>query len=78
MFQVVIIVIEGGSRVVRRINVDALHLPRVERQQRLERFEIVALKKHVAGVRIACAECGNFFQQSVRNGLGGLDILLTR
>ena len=52
MLQIVVVVLEGRARVVGRIDIDALHPPGVERQQRLQRFQIVALDQHVAGVPV--------------------------
>ena len=40
------------ARVVRRVDVDALHLPGVVRKQRLERNEVVALDDEVAVARL--------------------------
>ena len=39
MFEVVVVVFEGGAGVVGGIDVDALHLASVERQQRLQRLQ---------------------------------------
>ena len=38
------------ARVIRRINIDALHPPLIHRQQRFERIQIVAVDNHVAVV----------------------------
>ena len=47
MFEVVVVVFEGGAGVVGGIDVDALHLSRVERQQRLQRLQVVAVDEQV-------------------------------
>ena len=39
MFEVVVVVFEGGAGVVGGIDVDALHFAGVERQQRLQRLQ---------------------------------------
>ena len=59
--------------IVRRININALHLSRIIRQQRLQRLQIVALNQHVFRVRVAVGLDG--FQQAVRRAAGGLQIL---
>ena len=47
MFEVVVVVFEGGAGVVGGIDVDALHLASVERQQRLQRLQVVAVDEQV-------------------------------
>jgi hypothetical protein len=55
------------SSVVRRIDVDALYLSGVVRQQRLERVEIVTFDKEIAGTRITATELGDIAQQAIGN-----------
>ena len=55
--------------VVRRVNVDALDLSGVERQQRLERHEIVALHYEVALARLTAGEFGHVFEQMKGDGM---------
>ena len=47
VLQVVVVMLERAFGVVWRVNKDALHLPPVKRQQRLERFEVVPLNQQV-------------------------------
>ena len=47
MFEVVVVVFEGGAGVVGGIDVDALHLSRVERQDRPQRLQVVAVDEQV-------------------------------
>ena len=63
VLQIVVVMLEGALGVVRRIDEDALDPPRAERQQRLERLQIVALNEPVVGVRVAVD--GLRFQQSI-------------
>ena len=51
MFELVVVVLEGALRVVGRIDEDALHLSRVERDQRLESQQIIALDQQIIPVR---------------------------
>ena len=51
--------------VVRRVDVDALHLPRVTRQQRLERLQVVALHDQIAAVRVAARQLRHRLQQAI-------------
>ena len=48
MFKTVIIVVERLLSIERRININALHLARIIRFQRLEREQIVAVDQHIA------------------------------
>jgi hypothetical protein len=60
MFQVVVVMLKRALGVVGRVDEDALELPPVERQQGLERFEVVAVDQQVVsdlcadGVRASC------------------------
>ena len=47
MLQIVVVVLEGTSRVVRRVNVDALHLSLVKGQKCFECNEIVSVNDEV-------------------------------
>lgn len=76
MFEIVVVVLEGGAGVVGRVDIDALHLTGVERQQCLERFEVVALDEHVAGARIASRKLRRFFEQPIGHAPGGADIVV--
>ncbi len=49
--------------VVRRVNVDALHLPGVERQQRLQRYQVVTLHDEIAVARSAAGKLGHVLEQ---------------
>ena len=51
------------SRVVRRVNVDALHLAGVVGQQRLEGDEVVALHDEVAAAGVAAGEFRHVLEQ---------------
>ena len=53
--------------VVRRINVDALDLPGVVREQRLERHQIVALHNQIAAARIAAGKFRHILGQPKRD-----------
>ena len=43
MFKVVVVMLKGRAGVVRRVYVDTLHTSCIERQQRLEGFQVVTL-----------------------------------
>ncbi len=47
-FETVVVMLEGRAGIIRRGDVDALHLTGVERQQHLQCFQVVALDEHVA------------------------------
>ena len=49
VFEVVVVMLERGAGVVRRIDVDALHFAGVERQQRLQRLQVVAVDEDTLG-----------------------------
>ena len=51
MLKVIIVMFEGRSRIVRRINVYAFDLSGIERQKRLQCFKIVAMNEDIV---IAC------------------------
>ena len=77
VFEIVVVVLEGRARVIRQINVDALHLAGVERQQDLEGFQIVALDEHVVGVWGAGGKIGGFFEEAIGDA-GGVDVGVSR
>ena len=52
MFQVVVVVLERGAGVVRRIDVDALHTTSVKRQQCLQRLQVVPLDQPCCRTRL--------------------------
>ena len=68
-FDVVVVNPAFVAGVVRRVNVDALHLPGVVRQQRLERDQIVALHNEIARARLAHGKLRHVAQQMERNGV---------
>ena len=74
MLQIIVVVLKGAFRVVRRVYVNALHLARVIGQQRLEGFQIIALNEHVLRGTVAVAP--GFLQQTERRA-SGLSILFT-
>jgi len=53
--------------IVRRIDVDAFHLPGVVWKEIFKGKEIVAFNQEIAGSRIADGELGNLFQQVKRH-----------
>jgi hypothetical protein len=53
--------------VVRRIDVDALHLAGVVRQERFERNEVIALHDEISVTRLAAGEIGHVFEQVKRH-----------
>jgi hypothetical protein len=59
--------------VVGRVDVDALHLPGVARQQRLERVQVVALHDQVAAVAVAAGQFRHRLQQTEGHVLVVLD-----
>jgi|GEM_PF-4479184 len=65
VLEVVVVVLKGVLGVVRRVYVDALHLPGVVGQQGLERFEVVAVDEHVGRGGVPPGERGVVFQQAV-------------
>jgi len=59
--------------VVRRVDVDALHLAGVARQQGLERMQVVALYDQVAAAAVAAGQVGHRLEQSEGHFLVMLD-----
>ena len=78
MLQIVVVMLEGRARVVGRVDMDALHASRIERQQRLQRFQVVTLDQQVAGVRIPRREVAGLLQQPVGHVGSGAKILVSR
>ena len=74
MFEIVVVMLESRARVVRRVDVDALHLPGIKRQQRLQRLQVVALNEQVAGARVTGGQVGRFFQQTIGHPGSGVDV----
>jgi hypothetical protein len=50
--------------VVRRVDVDALHLPGVVGQQRLERLQIVSFHNEIACARVSAAKLRHILEQT--------------
>ena len=69
--------LEGGVRVVRRVDIDALHPPGIERQQRLEGLQVVTLNQDIARVRLPRRQVGHFFQQPIRHTGGGMEVFVS-
>jgi hypothetical protein len=59
MFQTVVIVLEGRTSVVGRVNEDTFNLAGIIRQQRFERGQVVALDEQVLGVRFTVDRAGS-------------------
>lgn len=74
VLQVVIIMFKGASRVVWRINVDALHGPSVVGQQGLQGIQIITLNEHVARGRVAMGVFVNSLQQPIGREAGKLEV----
>ena len=77
VFKIVVVVLERAAGVVGRINEDALHPPRVERQQGFQGFEIIALYKQVFRLLVTIGVLCNGFQQAVRDSGGSFLIFGT-
>ena len=75
VFEIVVVVLECRTRVVGGVDVDALYPPGVERQECLQRLQIVALDQKVPGFPVSGRELGNFIQQPVRHTRRRPDIL---
>src|SRR5690606_14372682 len=76
MLQLIVVVLEGGLGVVGRVDKNAFHLPAVERQQRLERQQVVTLDQQVLGICLAMG--GLKLQQMIGDcggGAGGLRLI---
>ena len=80
MFKIVVVIGKCLTSVERRIDVNTLDLSRIERQQRLEGFQIVTLNQQIAGIRFPRREIGvgSIFQQPVGRTSGGAKILVSR
>ena len=78
VLQIVVVMREGGARVVGWIDVDTLHPPGVEGQQGLERLQVVVLNEHVPGIGVSGGEIGNFLQQAIGHLLLGANVLVSR
>jgi hypothetical protein len=74
VLEVVVVMLEGRPGVVRRIDVDALHLAGEERQQRLQRLEVVALDQHVPGIAVPAAELRHLLEQPVGHAIRRDDV----
>ena len=70
MLQVVVVVLEGALRVVRRVDEDALHPAPVKRQQGLEGLQVVALDQQVL-LRLHGIAMGGYGVQQPVGHLGG-------
>ena len=75
MLQIFVVMLEGRARVLGSIDVDALHPPGINGQQRLQ---ISPLGQHVPGIPVPRRQLGNLFQQPVRHASRRADILLRR
>ena len=53
MFQIVIVLFKGGTRVIRRVDINALDLSGELLFQRFQRKKVVAVNQHIDGVRVA-------------------------
>lgn len=53
VLQIVIVMAEGRTSVLRRIDIDAFDLAGMERNQRFQGFQVVGLNQHVAMVAVA-------------------------
>ena len=74
MFEIVVVMLKRRARVVRRVNVDTLHLAGIERQQCLQRLQIVALNQHVTHIRFPRGKVRRFFQQAIGHAGSGADV----
>ena len=70
MFNSIIIMFKCTARIIRRINKYTLHLPRINRQQRLQRLQIIPLDNHIPGTQITIRMLVIRLQQPIRR-LGG-------
>ncbi|MDR2783477.1 MAG: hypothetical protein LBB48_06505 [Treponema sp.] len=75
MLHVIVIMLKGASGIIRRVYVDAFHLPGIEGQQGFEGFEVVALDYEVSCIGIAVAVLFFLHQQAVFGVVGGLEVL---
>lgn len=78
MFKIVVVVFKRRFGVIGRIDINALHLSCVERQQGLERFKIIALNQHIARIRRTNGKPGDFFKQTVWDSLCCSDVFVSR
>jgi len=76
VLKVVVVVLEGGARVVGRIDIDAFHPTGIEGQQRFQRLQVVALDQYVARATVARRQIRNFFQQAIGHVLCRADVLV--
>ena len=76
VLKIVIVMLEGAPRVVRRVYENAFHATGVIGKQRLQRFKVVALNEHVRRVAISGAVRAVRFQKAVRHSFGGLDVFV--
>ena len=58
VFEVIVIVLERRACIIRRIDVDAFHAPRIKRKQCLQRLQIVAMHKNVVRVAFTAGSLG--------------------
>ena len=66
MFEIVVVVLECGLGVVRRVDEDALHLSRVVGQQCFQCFQVVALYQHVRRILVAVGKALHGLQKAIR------------
>ena len=53
VFQIIIVMLKSRTYVVRRINIDALHLSGVFLLQRLQRQQVIPVDEHILRIRVA-------------------------
>tara|TARA_R110002049_G_scaffold120546_4_gene275064 strand:- start:3617 stop:4237 length:621 start_codon:yes stop_codon:yes gene_type:complete len=81
VLQAVVVMLESRSRVVGRVDVDAFHPARVERQQRLQRLQVVPLHQQVplvGAIAPAPRQLRHLVQQPVGHLVRRAQILVSR
>jgi hypothetical protein len=73
MLQIIIIMFKRTPCIVRRVDVYALHLPRIQRQQRLKPIQVIPLDKHIIARFIAIGEFRHLIEHPVRRGSSGFE-----
>lgn len=78
VFQIVLVMLEGRPRVIRRVNIDPLHLAGIKRQRRFQRLQIIPLDQQVPCLRFPRAKPRRLLQQPIRRAARRTNVLVSR
>ena len=73
MLKIIVVVFESRMSIVRRVNVNAFDTLTIERQERLEGVEVIALHNQVAGIFNAAAQRRIVLKDTIGRELGNFE-----